>query len=349
MKSIKKKLKDISSFRPILIMLLSFLVLVCEDIAIDILFGWRRETVWLTLIFLILFVLLLLLFFKMIYYPLSRLDQSLDSLGKIFYIRRDLFDPSDDFIDSLCNRLDQLEKIFESEHEEEIFRRRSELSMLQNNINPHFLYNTLEVIRGEAIIQKNMAVAEMTESLANFFRYNISKKGNFVTLQEELDSVANFFTIQRYRFNNRFSYDVVYHETGKEILSCLLPKLTLQPIVENAIFHGLETKLGKGKVTIHITATEKRIVIIVSDNGVGMAVQTLNSLNDSINSRQIEKQGAEDLSKHLGIALRNINQRLKLFCGEAYGITISSIFQVGTDVEITLPLLNKKDDIEREK
>lgn len=279
-------------------------------------------------------------FIRNIYKPIINIDHALhfleDSQDELsFNIKDDI----SSITFNLNRMIDLLKESMKREHDLEMLRKQAEISKLQSQINPHFLYNTLESIRGEAIIQGNKEIAVMTEALANYFRYSISKKGDFVTLSDELKNVENYITIQRYRFDNRISFRVKYHSTDSSVLQFLLPKLTLQPIIENAIYHGLETKIGEGEVVMHITATEKRLIIVVSDNGVGIDYETLSRINEELNSDTVTIVDSEQNS-HLGIAIININQRLKLLWGSEYGITISSTLNMGTDVEVTLPLVS---------
>lgn len=275
-----------------------------------------------------------------IYKPIMNIDAALNLLEDA---QDELSFNIQDDTESITYKLNRMIKLLkegmEREHALEILRKQAEISKLQSQINPHFLYNTLESIRGEAISQGNEEVAEMTEALANYFRYNISKTGDFVTLGDELKNVENYITIQRYRFDNRISYRVEYHSKDSSILQCLMPKLTLQPIIENAIYHGLETKVGDGEVVMQITTTEKRLIIVVSDNGIGMDNETLDRLNKRLNDDKITVDQIEE-KNNLGIAIININQRLKLLWGNEYGITISSTLGKGTDAEITLPFVN---------
>ena len=123
--------------------------------------------------------------------------------------------------------------------------KQAELNALQNQINPHFLYNTLECIRGKAMVQGAEQIANMTEALSAFFRYSISIQENLVTLEQELQNTKNYFLIQKYRFGNRFHLRIFLVEES-EAGEYLMPKMTLQPIVENAIFHGLEkSEIGR--------------------------------------------------------------------------------------------------------
>ena len=221
-----------------------------------------------------------------------------------------------------------------------ISRKTSEYLALQNQINPHFLYNTLEGIRSEAVVSGMDSIAEMTEALATYFRYTISQVDNLVTLDEELANVENYYYIQQFRFGDKLQLGISYDcEEEDTALRCQLPKLTLQPIVENSIYHGLERKMGKGCLTIKVTMTDRRLIIMVSDNGVGMEKEQVKEINESLRSLRLEDEAQEHGGDGSGIAVRNVNNRIKLLFGEAYGIYIYSQRGAGTDVEITLPIV----------
>lgn len=224
-----------------------------------------------------------------------------------------------------------------------VMDRQSRLNTLQSQINPHFLYNTLECIRSEAILCRNQNIANMAKSLAAFFRYSISRKDNIVTILDEIGNIRNYFLIQNYRFENKFTLELEV-EDEERVYQCLIPKMTIQPIVENAIFHGLETKSGECSVKIGISATEDKIILVISDNGIGMSVQTLEKLR--MNMREIVEEGGDDKLAHgNGIALYNVNQRIKLAFGTEYGLQVYSTEGIGTDVEIIMPVLTS---LERE-
>ena len=218
-------------------------------------------------------------------------------------------------------------------------KRQAQFLALQNQINPHFLYNTLEGIRSEALIAGLENVARMTEALLTFFRYTISRTEHLVSLQMELDNTRNYFFIQQYRFGDRLNLSITMEEEEcTRILQCRLPKLTLQPIVENSIVHGLERKKGKGMLNIRVIITADRLLITVSDDGVGMNEQTLEDLRNRLIFRSLDyvKTNAEPY-RHSGIALENVNNRIKLLFGEEYGLSVESTAGVGTDVHISLP------------
>jgi len=211
---------------------------------------------------------------------------------------------------------------------------------LQNQINPHFLYNTLECIRSEAVLKGMDDISSMTEALATYFRYTISNVDNLVTVEDELKNVENYYTIQHYRFEEKISLKIsLDKDSDSDILKWYMPKLILQPIVENAIYHGLESKVGQGELQIHLEHAAHRLIIRISDDGVGMPKERVNEINSRL--LQISKNDLATLSssqKHAGIAIVNVNNRIKLLFGEVYGVHINSTENIGTDVEITLPV-----------
>jgi len=223
-------------------------------------------------------------------------------------------------------------------------KRQAQYLALQNQINPHFLYNTLESIRSEAMEAGIYNVMNMTEALANFFRYTISKVENIVTLEEELQNIETYFSIQQYRFEDKMNLSIEYDEEEREkLFKCLMPKLILQPVVENSIIHGIERKLGKGTVRVILQCTETRLLIQVSDDGVGMCPETLERLK-----RQLNRPVSDSIcltKEKGGIAIVNVNNRIHLIFDETYGLSINSTPGVGTDVMISLPLVTSKRQI----
>ncbi len=216
-------------------------------------------------------------------------------------------------------------------------KRQAQYLALQNQINPHFLYNTLESIRSEALIAGLLDVADMTEALAAFFRYTISKVENLVSMEEEIQNCMTYFKIQQYRFGDRLQFAIECDEEEKsEIYQCRIPKLTLQPILENSIIHGTECKLGTGHIRIRLEKTQDCVLLWISDDGSGMDESKVAEINEKlqksagmISAKESESQG--------GIALINVNNRIHLLFGEEYGLHVYSMPDVGTDVEIRLP------------
>lgn len=218
-----------------------------------------------------------------------------------------------------------------------VSKKKSEYLALQNQINPHFLYNTLEGIRAEALIAGVDTIAEMTEALATYFRYTISQMNNLATLEDELANVENYYYIQHFRFGDRLALRIHYDCEEEEALRCQIPKLTLQPIVENAIYHGLENKIEQGHLDIKVTLTDQRLILTISDDGVGMKEEYVKSMNEMLSTLKLDEEEIEGGERGHGIAVRNVNNRIKLLFGEEYGIYVYSYPGAGTDVEITLP------------
>ena len=247
-----------------------------------------------------------------------------------------------DLIKEIQEIISSLENITIRQKNAEILMKVAEINNLQDQINPHFLYNTLEVIRGEALINGDKKVAEMTEALANYFRYNISRKETFVYLKDELKNICNYFKIQQHRFGDRISFEIVYHGIeGKEVQNCYIPKLILQPIVENSIYHGLEMKIGGGVIKIHISSADDKLMLTIADDGLGMTQEDLDKLNRDVDAEKTDENAA---GSHNGVALQNIKRRLKLYWGkEAYMIATSTL-NYGTEMHLMLPLLFTKED-----
>ena len=223
-----------------------------------------------------------------------------------------------------------------------VSKKQAQYLALQNQINPHFLYNTLEGIRSEALCAGMDGVASMTEALATFFRYTISNVDHLVTLEDELSNIENYYIIQQFRFGDKLSLSIEYDDDGDDlsILNLKLPKLILQPIVENSIYHGIERKIGKGNLRIHIDYTSDRLIIRISDDGMGIEKEALDKLNNKLLTNSLDDMESKKEKKG-GIAIINVNNRIKLIFGEKYGIYIYSTQNVGTDVEITLPIIKE--------
>lgn len=261
--------------------------------------------------------------------------------SKLLDTRKDVFD--DDLMENeFCNELiNYIEKYTNEKIKKnivEIFNKQTELTALQSQINPHFLYNTLDSIRGEALCNDDDNVADMIATLGSFFRYSISKNGKIARLRDELENVKNYMKIQEYRFRGRFHLEIEVGEEDVNVYDCYVPRLILQPIVENAIYHGLEGVRNGGIVRIEVNLIEKYLMIMIMDNGRGMKVEELKELNRRIFEGDYRKLIDNPNSNNTGIALPNIYKRINLLYGEDYGLTVYSSFGQGTDVEILLPI-----------
>lgn len=210
-------------------------------------------------------------------------------------------------------------------------QKEAELNSLQNQINPHFLYNTLESIRGAALYHGIHDIAAMSKALSLLFRYSISDRV-LVSIKEELQHLDNYLSIQNFRYENKFE---LLCSIPPELMDYKILKLTLQPLIENSIKHGLEMKLGKGTVKLEILALDSNIKIQISDDGLGMPPKKVEELNRSLTYDKY-LPGSEGDRSGTGIGVNNVNSRIKLYFGGQYGLKFRDSL-VGTTVEITLP------------
>lgn len=209
-----------------------------------------------------------------------------------------------------------------------------EYQILQSQINPHFLYNTLNSIKWMATIQNATGIADMTTALARLLK-NVSKgTSSMVTLREELDLVKDYFLIQQYRYGGSITMD--YHIESDELYDCEIHRFTLQPIIENALFHGIEPKGTAGAITVSVTSDtmngKKVLKISVSDNGVGMTGETIEAV---LHEEDSSGKNKTDFFRHVGIS--NVNRRIQYDFGPEYGITIVSEPGVYTTMTIVRP------------
>lgn len=205
-----------------------------------------------------------------------------------------------------------------------LIRKRVEYNALQNQIDPHFLYNTLDSIRSRALLDENTEIASMTEILSKFFRYCISHSESLVQIREEVNHIKDYYYIQKYRFEDRFDMEI--EAEGEDIYDYYIPKMTIQPLVENAMIHGLEKVNRKGHLILRLHQTDRKVVITVSDNGMGMKLDQLEKMNQRMSSALYSgsKKG-----KHNSIAVANVNARIKITFGEEYGIHYQSWSSLG--------------------
>ena len=273
-------------------------------------------------------------FYRSIYKPNLRLEQIIRDLN------HEQIKEDDDMLREIKSIISSLDSMAIKQKNAEILMKNAEINNLQDQINPHFLYNTLEVIRGEALLNGDRKIADMTASLANYFRYNISRRETFVFLKDELKNSMNYFNIQKNRFGDKISCQIVYHDVEEgQVENCYIPKLLLQPVIENAIYHGLELKMGEGNIKIHITVADSSLKINVADDGLGMSQEKVDELNRDYEDGEEEESSETGGRRHNGVAIRNIKKRLKLYWGDAAYMVIVSDLGVGTQVHISMPLL----------
>lgn len=205
-------------------------------------------------------------------------------------------------------------------------KRISEVNALQAQINPHFLYNTLDSIVWMAENGKADDVITMVTSLARLFRISISRGRNIITVREEVEHARNYLTIQKIRYKNKFRFEI---DVQEEALDCKTLKLVLQPIIENSIYHGIEYMVDEGFIKITAGIADGKLLYEVKDNGLGMSREVLEGLLS---------QNA-DSGKSSGVGVKNVHERIQLYYGKKYGLQIESEEEVGTTVKIWLPVV----------
>lgn len=208
-------------------------------------------------------------------------------------------------------------------------KRSAELKALQSQINPHFLYNTLDTIQWKALSHQAYDVVEMIQLLSKLFRLSLNNGNEFITIQEELEHVETYLKIQKIRYNQKINYTINCNLSKDKV--CYIPKLIIQPLVENSIYHGLKPKKNKGHIALTVESIDNYIVIEVYDNGIGIPKDTLEEL--MVNLKNSIK------SDHYG--LYNVNERLKLTFGEECEIIIKSEFNIETTIHIKIPFMEE--------
>ncbi|KAB1435839.1 cache domain-containing sensor histidine kinase [Candidatus Galacturonibacter soehngenii] len=224
----------------------------------------------------------------------------------------------------------KIKELMEQIVREQRAKRKSELKALQSQINPHFLYNTLDSIIWMSESGKNQEVVLMTSSLAKLLRQSISNEDEIVSIYSEIGYTKSYLTIQKMRYKNKLEFEI---DIKEDILNESIVKLVLQPLVENAIYHGIKYKEdGKGFIRIMGERVENDIVICIEDNGKGMDKEALNHIFDK---KENKKSG--------GVGVNNVNNRLKLYYGSRYGLRFRSQVDVGTMVEVRIPVSSEED------
>ena len=237
-------------------------------------------------------------------------------------------------IQGMALRIKGLMNDIVAEHES---KRKSEFDTLQSQINPHFLYNTLDIIVWMIENEKKTDAVRVVTALARFFRISLSRGKSIITVKDELEHVRNYLMIQQMRFKNKFTYKI---DADEDVLELASLKLMLQPMVENAIYHGMEFMDGDGVIQIRVWREGDDLYLRVRDNGLGMTKEQVENL--------FKDSGHVPSRRGSGIGVRNVNERVHLYFGDAYGLRIESEPDEGTDVIIHLPAVPYSEIAERE-
>lgn len=222
--------------------------------------------------------------------------------------------------------LDQMEELKQKEYQTKQLLNRAEYKALQAQVNPHFLYNTLDTMASIAEIRNCPEVSHMSQSLALIFRYSLNMKDPFSTVENEIVHLKNYIYVMDMRMHDNIQYTF---DVDEMTLKSKLPRLSLQPIVENAINHGLRNKRGKKKIGIQIKREQMDLVICIEDNGIGLDTSAINE--------SLRKNELDFVEKGNSIGLHNINARLKMLYGNQYGMHLESMLGEGTKVFMILP------------
>ena len=239
---------------------------------------------------------------------------------------------------SIKNMAKQIRLLMDDIVTEHEAKRKQEFDTLQSQINPHFLYNTLDIIVWMIENEQKTEAVKVVTALARFFRISLSRGKSIITVRDELEHVRNYLMIQHMRFKNKFSYTI---DAAKDCMELASLKLMLQPLVENAIYHGMEFMDGDGEIILKVWKTGEDLYFTVKDNGLGMTAEQVESLFSN-EVHVTSKKGS-------GIGVKNVNERIKLYFGEKYGLVIDSEPDEGTTIIIHLPAVPNGSILEKEK
>jgi two-component system, sensor histidine kinase YesM len=278
-------------------------------------------------------IILLVLLSTYIFNPIKKLTKLMKKVEQEdFSVKAEIY--SKDELGELTNvfnkMIEKIRYLIEEVYKQQIVKKEAEFKLLQAQINPHFLYNTLDSINWIAKVNGVEDISKMVVALGQLMRVSIAKGSSSVTLEQDLDYINNYFIIQRMRYRDKFKVITEIDEVSKK---CIVPKMLLQPIVENALVHGIERKMGKGSILIRAGIESGNLLIDVIDDGLGMneekckEILKIEDLDINISKDEI----------HTGIGVSNVNRRIKMLFGQEFGINIQSEPGKGTKVEICLP------------
>lgn len=304
-----------------------------EDTIIPTLNEIQKLTLYTLFFMFILVIVVSLTVSKFISEPITRMvkqisaAEQVDSNIKIYQTR---FNEVKQLSESYNRQMDKIQELMDQIKQEQGELRRSEMNVLQAQINPHFLYNTLDSILWLAESGENEKTVAMVSALGNLLRISLSKGENLITLQKELNHAQSYLTIQKYRYEEQFTYSFEVDET---LLDYLTVKIVIQPFLENALYHGIEYMVDPGNIFVRVFEENNNIHIEIKDDGVGMDKDTLELI-------QKLKE-----SKETGIGIRNVHQRIQVYFGKEYGVNITSELDEGTTVTIIIPKIKNQDEI----
>ena len=242
--------------------------------------------------------------------------------------------------DGFNKMVEKLQDYINQVYVAQICQKDAELNALKMQIQPHYLYNTLDVIRMTALDQEDEKTAELLECLAHQLRYVMGEHNERIRLRDELQMLREYFVIMKVRYEGRINLHI---QISNEDLDLYILKMLLQPVVENAIKHGLREKRGEGSVAIRVSRNEDILEIVVMDDGIGMEEDQVRQMQEILDVPEIGYIGEDG---HVSIGMKNVYDRIKLNCGKEYGFKIESVKGMGTIVSYRLPIWEEPEDVE---
>ena len=270
--------------------------------------------------------------------PIRKLSEVTDQVAKgDLTVRSDVRSGAEVSVlsDSLNTMIDKIDELLEQVKKEQIRLRKAEFELLQSQINPHFLYNTLDAIVWLAEAGEQKKVVSMVGSLSDFFRTSLNQGKDIITIKEELQHSRSYLEIQQMRYQDILNYEI---HVPEELHRYLIPKITIQPLVENALYHGIKNKRGLGRIVISGRKEEDFLILQIEDNGIGMRKERLDQVKEGMNQKIPTEKDI--------YGLYNVNERIRLNFGEKYGLSIESTYGEGTVVSIILPYVDHKSEPE---
>lgn len=268
--------------------------------------------------------------------PLSRMEKACQTIQTGDFsciVEDDSHDELSDFAHSFNTMAKEIDCLIHEVYEKQTIQAQTELQMLRAQINPHFVYNTLETIRASAKRHEEEDLSQMAYLLSKILRYGVTAGSDYVTVEQEMNHLNDYISLQKLHYRNRVSFHVFIEP---KLYSCRMIRLVLQPIVENALYHGIQSIEGNGMIEVIGSRSDKNIVFRITDNGKGIEPGILERLNDYL-------YGRNDDFKSIGI--KNVNRRIGLSYGEGYGIKIQSVPGNGTMVTVEIPLITEEGEV----
>lgn len=304
-----------------------------------------RISVIIILINVFIAIILVVVFSTRLTYRLKRLVSNMSKIRDGNFDVNVTYDEKDEIGElshSFRNMIERINKLISEVYiaelnvkELNIKKREAELHALQSQINPHFLFNSMESIRANLLKKGDIQTSDIIQSYSRLLRKSIDWKEENIPLKQELELVSDYLKLQKFRYREKLDYSI---EVNEEFFSVMIPKFSLQPIVENSVYHGIELKDGNGFIRIYYEVICSDIKIIIEDNGMGIPEDKLNKIKD-----ELENWDA-DSSTGKSIGIKNIQQRLKLCFGSKYGISIESTTFTGTKIELLVPIRNNNQE-----